>query len=84
MKGTLIIHGSHRIDVSANELAELVSSLAHQVVAPPGSRLLFRETLVHATSQITSDGERTTITTGYGPIMYPYWDDCIYALLRSK
>ena len=39
-------------------------SLVHQVVAPAGSTLLFGETLVHATGPITSERERTIITTG--------------------
>ena len=39
-------------------------ALVHQVVAPAGSTLLFGETLVHATGPITSERERTIITTG--------------------
>ena len=30
---------------------------------------------MHATGQIRSDRERAIITTGYGPTMFPYWDD---------
>ena len=50
-------------------------SLVHQVVAPAGSTLLFGETLVHATGPITSERERTIITTGYAPPNFPYWDN---------
>ena len=72
----MVIPGSHRMDVGTHELAELVAadpSLLHQVIAPPGSTLLFGETLVHCTGPLTSDRERAIITTGYGPTMFPYW-----------
>ena len=64
-----VIPGSHRIDGSAEDFAAMVAadpSMAHQVVAPAGSTLLFGETLVHATGPVTTDRERTIITTGWG------------------
>ena len=75
--GTVVIAGSHKVDVSAATLIELAHndpSLIHQVVAPAGSTLLFSETLIHATGRIVSDNERAIIITGYGASMFPYWD----------
>ena len=76
--GTVVIAGSHKVDVSSEDLIELAyqdRSLIHQVVAPAGSTLLFSETLIHATGQIRSDKERVIIITGYGASMFPYWDE---------
>ena len=76
--GTVVIAGSHRMQVSPADLIAMANadpSLIHQVVAPAGSTLLFGETLMHATGQIRSEKERAIITTGYGPTMFPYWDD---------
>lgn len=75
--GTVVIAGSHKIDVPSETLIELAyddPSLIHQVVAPAGSTLLFSETLIHATGRITSEVERAIIITGYGASMFPYWD----------
>ncbi|MBT5142356.1 MAG: hypothetical protein HN559_28290 [Gemmatimonadetes bacterium] len=75
--GTVVIAGSHKVDVPQDDLIELAyqdPSLIHQVVAPAGSTLLFSETLIHATGQIRSDKERVIIITGYGAPMFPYWD----------
>ncbi len=82
--GTVVIAGSHKIDVPPQTLIELAyedPSLIHQVVAPAGSTLLFSETLIHATGRITSDNERAIIITGYGASMFPYWD---YGSLSSE
>ena len=76
--GTVVIAGSHKVDVPSEDLIELAyqdRSLIHQVVAPAGSTLLFSETLIHATGQIRSDRERVIIITGYGAPMFPYWDE---------
>ena len=46
--GTCLIAGSHRMPLPPHELIQLAEedpSLIHQVVAPPGSALLFGETL---------------------------------------
>ena len=75
--GTAVIAGSHKIDLPAEELIDIATkdrSLVHQVIAPAGSTLLFSETLIHATSPIQSDKKRMIIITGYGPTMFPYWD----------
>ncbi|MCX5659904.1 MAG: phytanoyl-CoA dioxygenase family protein [Planctomycetota bacterium] len=76
--GTVVVAGSHKIDVPEADLVACAyedRSLIHQVVAPAGSTLLFPETLIHATGQIRSDRERCIIITGYGPTLFPYWDD---------
>jgi ectoine hydroxylase-related dioxygenase (phytanoyl-CoA dioxygenase family) len=76
--GTVVVAGSHRIDLPAEELVQVAyedRSLIHQVVAPAGSTLLFAETLIHATGQVRSDRERVILITGYGPTLFPYWDD---------
>ena len=52
------------MDLPAEDLIEMVSqdpSMVAHIVAPAGSTLLFGESLVHATSPITSDRERTII-----------------------
>eukprot|EP01052_Picozoa_sp_SAG31_P013261 SAG31_NODE_794_length_12043_cov_7.416192_5_plen_129_part_00 len=49
-------------------------SLIHHVVAPAGSTLLFGETTIHATAEITSGKERVVLSTGYGASHFPYWD----------
>ena len=76
--GTVVMAGSHRMSIPPADLialAEADPSLIHQVVAPAGSTLLFSETLMHATGEIRSERERAIIVTGYGPTMFPYWDD---------
>ncbi len=82
--GTVVIAGSHKVDVPSETLIELAyddPTLIHQVVAPAGSTLLFSETLIHATGRIVSDNERAIIITGYGASMFPYWD---YGSLSSQ
>ncbi|MCC7262471.1 MAG: phytanoyl-CoA dioxygenase family protein [Candidatus Latescibacteria bacterium] len=76
--GTVVVAGSHKVDLPAEQLVEVAyadRSLIHQVVAPAGSTLLFAETLIHATGQVRSDRERMILITGYGPTLFPYWDD---------
>ena len=54
------------MDLPAEDLVEMVSqdpSMVAHIVAPAGSTLLFGESLVHATSPITSDRERTIIAS---------------------
>ena len=45
--------------------------MAHTVVAPAGSVLVFGETLVHAPGELRDDTERTILTSAYGPPMFP-------------
>ncbi|MBM3276517.1 MAG: phytanoyl-CoA dioxygenase family protein [Candidatus Handelsmanbacteria bacterium] len=76
--GTVVIAGSHKVDLPAEQLLQVAyadRSLIHQVVAPAGSTLLFAETLIHATGQVRSDRERVILITGYGPTLFPYWDE---------
>lgn len=76
--GTVVVAGSHKVDLPAEELVQVAyedRSLIHQVVAPAGSTLLFAETLIHATGQVRSDRERMILITGYGPTLFPYWDN---------
>ncbi|HVF09648.1 MAG TPA: phytanoyl-CoA dioxygenase family protein, partial [Abditibacteriaceae bacterium] len=74
--GTVVIAGSHKVD--ADDDAAIIAaayadrSLIHQVVAPAGSSLLFTESLLHATGQITSDRERIIIICGYGTTFFPW------------
>ena len=75
--GTVVIPGSHKIDLQPERLIETAYedySLIHQIEAPAGSTLLFSETLIHATGHIRSDRERVIIICGYGPPMFPYWE----------
>jgi ectoine hydroxylase-related dioxygenase (phytanoyl-CoA dioxygenase family) len=76
--GTVVIAGSHKIDISPDELIACAyedRSMIHQVNAPAGSTLLFAEPLIHATGQIRSERERVIIINGYGPSHFPYWGD---------
>ena len=76
--GTVVIAGSHKIDISPGELIACAyedRSMIHQVIAPAGSTLLFAEPLIHATGQIRSERERVIIISGYGPSHFPYWGD---------
>ena len=62
------------MDLPAEDLVEMISqdpSMVAHIVAPAGSTLLFGETLVHATSPITSDRERTIIASSCEFI--PWW-----------
>jgi len=74
--GTVVIAGSHKVD--AEDDAAIIAaayedrSLIHQVVAPAGSSLLFTESLLHATGQITSDRERIIIICGYNTSYFPW------------
>ena len=75
--GTVVIAGSHKIDLPQKQIIAAAyedGSLIHQVVAPPGSTLLFAETLIHGTGRIRSDRERVILICGYGSTLYPYWD----------
>ena len=54
------------MDIPAEDLQEMVRqdpSMVASIVAPAGSTLLFGEPLVHSTAPITSDRERTIITS---------------------
>jgi ectoine hydroxylase-related dioxygenase (phytanoyl-CoA dioxygenase family) len=76
--GTVVIAGSHKVDAPEKDVIAAASqdrSLIHQVTAPAGSTLLFSETLIHATGRITSNNERVIIICGYGPTLFPYWDN---------
>jgi ectoine hydroxylase-related dioxygenase (phytanoyl-CoA dioxygenase family) len=76
--GTVVIAGSHKIDIPPDELIACAyedRSMIHQVKAPAGSTLLFAEPLIHATGQIRSERERVIIISGYGPSHFPYWGD---------
>jgi ectoine hydroxylase-related dioxygenase (phytanoyl-CoA dioxygenase family) len=76
--GTVVVAGSHKVEIPSQQLIEAAyadRSLIHQVFAPAGSTLLFAETLIHATGQIRSNNERAILITGYGPTLFPYWDD---------
>jgi hypothetical protein len=76
--GTVVIPGSHKIDVSdktSMECAYRDPKLIHQVVAPAGSTLLFSETLIHGTGQIRSEKERMILICGYASRLFPFWDD---------
>lgn len=44
----------------------------------------FGETLMHATGHISSNRERTIVTTGFGPTMFPYWDDQVIDLAQDR
>eukprot|EP01050_Picozoa_sp_SAG11_P018446 SAG11_NODE_2787_length_2975_cov_2.383652_2_plen_200_part_00 len=76
--GTLVLPGSHKLDLDVGELAEMAKqdpSITHTVVGPAGSVLVFGETLLHATGELCDDSERSILTSAYGPPMFPYWDD---------
>jgi ectoine hydroxylase-related dioxygenase (phytanoyl-CoA dioxygenase family) len=75
--GTVVVAGSHKVDDYAGAIKAAYDhrTLIHQVAAPAGSVLLFGETLIHATGQIRSDKERGIIIVGFGPRMYPRWDE---------
>ena len=73
--GTVVIAGSHKIDAGDADIIAAAyedRSLIHQVVAPAGSSLLFTESLMHATGQITSDRERIIIICGYAMTYFPW------------
>lgn len=75
--GTVVIPGSHKIDVNEEKLKEAAyhdPKLIHQVIAPAGSTLLFSETLIHGTGQIRSEQERMIVICGYSARLLPYWD----------
>ena len=75
--GTTVIAGSHKIRCPRDEIIACVyedPSLIHQVIAPPGSTLLFGEALIHATGQIRSDRERVIVIGGYTPTMFQAWN----------
>ncbi|HYE08023.1 MAG TPA: phytanoyl-CoA dioxygenase family protein [Planctomycetota bacterium] len=79
--GTVVIAGSHKIDLPAETIIAAAMKdprLIHQVVAPAGSTLLFSETLLHSTAQIRSDRERTILICGYNARVMPSWDSSPY------
>ena len=80
--GTVVIAGSHKIDVPAEQLVACAykdRSLIHQFIAPAGSTLLFSETLIHATGVVRSQNERAIVITGYSPTMYMEWRNGTHA-----
>jgi len=75
--GTVVIAGSHKIDVPTQEIVECAKrdpKLIHQLIAPAGSTLLFCETLIHATGDLRGDRERTIMICGYASSLFPWWD----------
>ena len=79
--GTLVIAGSHKIDLRNQEMVECAykdPSLIHQMIAPAGSTLLFSEALVHAGGHIRSEKERVIIISGYGTSHLPNWSGGVY------
>ena len=74
--GTVVIAGSHKMKCPQEEIIACATedpSLVHQVEAPAGSTLLFGESLIHATGQRRSDGERVIIVAGYTPTHFQAW-----------
>ena len=75
--GTVVIAGSHKMTCPKEDIIACAyedPSLIHQMVAPPGSTLLFGEALIHATGQIRSDRERVIVIGGYTPPMFQAWN----------
>ena len=74
--GTCVIPGSHRLTWSREEMIEAALSddkLIYQAEASAGSVLLFGEALIHSTTAIRSDTERTILIAGYTPPMLREW-----------
>ena len=74
--GTCFIPGSHRLTWPREEMIEAALSddrLVHQVEAAAGSVLLFPESLIHSSTAIRSDRERTILIAGYTPPMLREW-----------
>ena len=74
--GTCFIPGSHRLTWDREEMIEAALSddkLIYQVEAAAGSTLLFPESLIHSTTAIRSDKERTILVAGYTPPMVREW-----------
>ena len=74
--GTCVIPGSHRLTWPREEMIEAALAddrLIHQVEAGAGSVLLFPESLIHSSTSIRSDRERTILIAGYTPPMLREW-----------
>ena len=74
--GTCVIPGSHRLTWPAKKMIEAALSddqLIYQVEAGAGSTLLFGESLIHSTTAIRSNKERTILVAGYTPPMVREW-----------
>ena len=74
--GTAFIPGSHRLTWDRSEMIEAAmsdDSLVCQVEAEAGDILLFPESLIHSTTAIKSDRERTILIAGYTPTMFQPW-----------
>ena len=77
--GTTVIAGTHKISQEVNQ-EEIVNAamrdprMIHHVEAPPGSVLLFFESLIHAAGIIESDRDRVLILGGYTPTMFQAWN----------
>ena len=74
--GTTVIPGSHKMPWPQKEIIDAAmadDSLVHQVEAKAGSVLLFPESLIHSSTAIRSDTERTVLIYGYTPPMMREW-----------
>ena len=74
--GTCVIPGSHRLTWPREKMIEAALSddkLIYQVEAAAGSVLLFPESLIHSSTAIRSDKERTILIAGYTPPMLREW-----------
>ena len=74
--GTAFVPGSHRLTWDRSEMIEAAmsdDSLVCQVEAEAGDVLLFPESLIHSTTAIKSDKERTILIAGYTPTMFQPW-----------
>tara|TARA_B100000519_G_scaffold122219_1_gene105531 strand:- start:484 stop:1308 length:825 start_codon:yes stop_codon:yes gene_type:complete len=74
--GTTLIPGSHRLTWSEKDVVEAAladENLLYQVEAKAGDILLFAESLIHSTTAIRSENERTILVAGYTPTMFQPW-----------
>ncbi len=74
--GTCLIPGSHRLTWPEKDMVEAAladDDLLYQVEARAGDVLLFAESLIHSTTAIHSDNERTILVAGYTPTMFQPW-----------
>ena len=74
--GTSLIPGSHRLTWQQSRIIKAAMAddgLLYQVEAKAGDVILFAESLIHSTTEIRSDNERTILVAGYTPTMFQPW-----------
>lgn len=74
-EGTWVVPGSHRMELPAKALVELIDeTVARQLVSHAGDVLILSETVIHAGPRLTSGSPRYSLVYGYTAPFMQTWN----------